>query len=267
MNITDILNTSIGSFTIGALLTAAITLVVCLLVVRAVMKVIARILSRTKLDAKAQALVVRALKAVLYIITAMIVLGDLVDMTSLVALLSVCSLGITLAAEDILGNVAGGLVILSTHPFNVGDYVEADGVAGTVQEISIFHTRLLTPDGLTILVPNRALSSSKITNYTRLGQRRVVVKVTASYDAPTEKVFAACSDAMAGVSKLLSDPAPAVHLSEYGSSSIEYTLFSWCNAADYWDCYFGVTENLRDTFAKHGVEMTYDHLNVHVIEK
>ena len=72
---------------------------------------------------------------------------------------------------------------------------------------------------------------------------------------------------MAGVSKLLADPAPAVHLTEYGSSSIEYTLFSWCNAADYWDCYFGVTENLRAAFAKHGVEMTYDHLNVHVVEK
>lgn len=267
MNISEILSTSIGSFTIGALLTAGITLVVCLLVVRAVMKVISRILSRTKLDSKAQALLVRGLKAVLYIITAMIVLGDLVDMTSLVALLSVCSLGITLAAEDILGNVAGGLVILSTHPFNVGDFVEADGVSGTVQEISVFHTRLLTPDGLTILVPNRALSSTKITNYTRLGQRRVVVKVTASYDAPTEDVFAACNEAMAGVSKLLADPAPAVHLSEYGSSSIEYTLFSWCNAADYWDCYFGVIENLRGAFAKHKVEMTYDHLNIHVVEK
>lgn len=267
MNISEILNLSVGSFTLGALLTAAVTLVACLLVVRTVMKLISRMLSRSRLDAKAQGYIVKGLKALLYVLTAMIVLGDLVDMTSLVALLSVCSLGITLAAEDILGNVAGGLVILSTHPFQLGDYVEADGVGGTVEEISIFHTKLLTPDGQYVLVPNRSLSSTKITNYSRLGRRRMAIKVTASYDAPTEDVIAACGDAMEMTPNLLSDPAPVTRLTGYGSSSIEYTVYCWAATGDYWDCYFALMKNLRDAFAKHGVEMTYDHLNVHVVEK
>lgn len=267
MNISDILNLSVGSFTLGALLTALITLIVCLLVVRTIMKIVGRMLSRTRLDGKAQGYIVKGLKAVLYVLTAMIVLGDLIDMTSLVALLSVCSLGITLAAEDILGNVAGGLVILSTHPFQLSDYVEADGVGGTVEEISIFHTKLLTPDGQYILVPNRSLSSTKITNYSRLGRRRIAIKVTASYDASTKDVIAACADAMAQTPNLLPDPAPVTRLTNYGESSIEYTLFCWTAVGDYWDCYFALMKNIRDAFDKHNVEMTYDHLNVHIVEK
>ena len=188
-------------------------------------------------------------------------------MTSLVALLSVCSLGVTLAMEDILGNMAGGLVILSTHPFHIGDYVEADGVGGTIEEIALNHTKLLTANGQYILVPNRALSSSKITNYSRLGRRRIGIAVTASYDASTKDVFAACAEAMDMTPNLLSDPAPVTRLTGYGESSIEYTLYCWTAVGDYWDSYFALMENIRTAFDKYNVEMTYNHLNVHVIEK
>ena len=269
INISSLLNLSVGNnITLRDLFSAGLILLVCLLVIRALMKLTRRLLANTKLDTRVQKYILSGAKLVLYIITVVIVADSLnINMTSLVALLSVGSLGITLAAEDILGNVAGGIVILSTRPFDLGDFVEGDGVSGTVDEINLNHTKLLTPDGQTVMVPNRSLSTSKITNYTRLGRRRVVVKVTASYDAPTEDVFAACRQAMAAVPQLLADPAPAVHLTNYGASSIEYTLYSWCAAADYWDCYFAVTENLRAAFAAHGVEMTYDHLNVHMVEK
>lgn len=268
MNISDILSTSLGSFTIGEACSALFALLICVLIIRAVMKILSRLFSRTHLDGKVQKYILISIKAVLYIITALIVLGSLnIDMTSLIALLSVCSLGVTLAMEDILGNVAGGLVILSTHPFQTGDYVEADGVGGTVEEISLNHTKLLTPNGQYVLVPNRSLSSSKITNYSRLGRRRIAQKITASYSAPTKDVFAACADAMAMTPNLLADPAPVTRLTGYGSSSIEYTLYCWTAVGDYWDSYFALMENLRTAFEKNGVEMTYDHLNVHVVEK
>ena len=268
MNISEILSTSLGSFTIGEAFSALLTLLVCLLIIRTVMKVVSRLLSRTHLDAKVQKYIVTALKAVLYILTALIILGSLnIDMTSLIALLSVCSLGVTLAMEDILGNMAGGLVILSTHPFHIGDYVEADGVGGTIEEIALNHTKLLTANGQYILVPNRALSSSKITNYSRLGRRRIGIAVTASYDASTKDVFAACAEAMDMTPNLLSDPAPVTRLTGYGESSIEYTLYCWTAVGDYWDSYFALMENIRTAFDKYNVEMTYNHLNVHVIEK
>ena len=268
MNISEILSTSLGGVTLGEVCSAAIALLICLLIIRIIMKVVNRMLDHTKFDERVEKYIAHGIKFVLYIITAIIVIGSLgIDMTSLVALLSVFSLGVTLAAEDILGNVAGGLVILSTHPFHIGDYVEADGVGGTIEEISLNHTKLLTAGGQYILVPNRTLSSSKITNYSRLGRRRIAIPVTASYDAPTQAVLDACMDAMEQTPNLLPDPAPVARLTKYGESSIEYTLYCWADVDRYWDSYFFLMKAIRDAFEKHNVEMTYDHLNVHVIEK
>ena len=187
--------------------------------------------------------------------------------SSITAIASVLTLGLTLATQDIMSNVAGGLIILSTHPFSIGDVIESDGTVGTVRDISLNHTRIETADGQIILLPNRSLSGSKIINYTVLGRRRIVRTVTASYDAPTETVMTACMEAVEATANILPDPAPAVHLTDYGASSIEYTIYCWCTVENYWPAYHSINEKLRDTFAKHNVEMTYDHLNVHILDK
>ena len=226
-----------------------------------------RLLARTKLDERIQKYLLAGVKLILYIVTVLIVAESLnIPMTSLVALLSVGSLGVTLAAEDILGNVAGGLVILSAHPFSIGDYVEVGGVAGTVHEISLNHTKLVTPDGHLVMLPNKELASSQMTNYTVLGRRRVVQRVTASYDAPTETVKAACRRALEQTENLLEDPAPTVYLTAYKESSIEYTVYCWATPENWWGAYLALGEHLRDAFREYGVEMTYNHLNVHIIE-
>ena len=267
-DLTSVLNQSIGKISLGDILTAVVTLLLCLVVIRTALKLTRKLLSRSKLDVRVQKYLTSGIKMVLYVIAAIIVIGcfDVVDTSSLVALLSVASLGITLAAEDILANVAGGLVILSAHPFTIGDYIEVSGTSGTVEEITLNYTKLVTPDGHLVMLPNKSLADSQMTNYTAWGRRRVTQVITASYDAPAEDVKAACWDALANTPKILEDPASAVYLSNYGESSIEYTVFCWCSAADYWDVYFGLGENLRSAFAGHGVEMTYDHLNVHIVE-
>ena len=117
------------------------------------------------------------------------------------------------------------------------------------------------------MLPNKTLADSQMTNYSTLGRRRVVQIVTASYDAPTEVVKDACMKAIMMTDKVLTDPAPAVRLTAYQESSIEYKAFCWSNTDDYWDVYFALGENLRAAFAEYGVEMTYDHLNVHIVEK
>ena len=244
-----------------------LTVVIGLFVIKILHKVVRRLLSNTKLDIRIQKYLLSGLKTVLYVILIIAVLERLgLNSSSLVALLSVAALGLTLAAEDILGNMAGGLVILTARPFIIGDYIEVGGTSGTVEEISLNHTKLMTPDGLLVMLPNKELSSSKVTNYTALGRRRVTQKVTASYDAPTETVKAACRTALARTEKLLDDPSPSVYLSNYGASSIEYTIFCWTDTADYWDVYFSLGEQLRTAFDEAGVEMTYDHLNVHIVE-
>lgn len=263
----SILTQTIGTFSISAILSAALTLLICLVVVRVLLKLTKKLLSGSKLDQRVQKYILSGIRLLLYIVTALIVADCLhINMTSLVALLSVGSLGVTLAAEDILGNVAGGLVILSAHPFSIGDYVEVGGVAGTVHEISLNHTKLVTPDGHLVMLPNKELASSQMTNYTVLGRRRVVQRVTASYDAPTETVKAACRRALEHTENLLEDPAPTVYLTAYKESSIEYTVYCWATPENWWGAYLALGEHLRDAFQKYGVEMTYNHLNVHIIE-
>lgn len=134
-----------------------------------------------------------------------------------------------------------------------------------MREISLTHTKIETPDGQIVLQPNREMSSSKIINFTVLGRRRIVYKVTASYDAPTDEVKHACMDAVLAFPAVLKEPTPTVYLSNYGASSIEYTIRCWTATDAYWDTYFKMYERLRNTFAKHNVEMSYDHLNIHVV--
>ena len=262
-DLTSLFTDTLAKFSFRAVLSAAATLLICLVAVHLLGK---RRLARTELDERIQKYLLAGVKLILYIVTVLIVAESLnIPMTSLVALLSVGSLGVTLAAEDILGNVAGGLVILSAHPFSIGDYVEVGGVAGTVHEISLNHTKLVTPDGHLVMLPNKELASSQMTNYTVLGRRRVWQRGTASYDAPTETVKAACRRALEQTENLLEDPAPTVYLTAYKESSIEYTVY-WATPENWWGAYLALGEHLRDAFREYGVEMTYNHLNVHIIE-
>lgn len=239
------------------------------MVARLLLKLAKRLLDRSKkLTARLRQIILTALKVVFYTLSGIITAEALgLNTSSLTALVSVLTLGVTLAAEDILGNVAGGLVILSSHPFNIGDEIEVAGTSGVVREITLNHTKLETFNGQVIMQPNKELSSSRIVNYTAMGRRRVVRTVTASYDAPTEVVKAACLEAVAATPNVLTEPAPSVYLTDYGSSAIEYSVRCWAETKDYWDVYYALNENLRTAFAAHGVEMTYDHLNVHVLER
>lgn len=265
--LTKLLQTSLGGYSLSHILSALLTLLVCLVAARLLLKLAKRLLHRfQRLNDRLRQIILTALKVVLYLLTGIITAEALgLNTSSLTALVSVLTLGVTLAAEDILGNVAGGLVILSSHPFNIDDEIEVSGTTGTVREITLNHTKLETADGHFIMQPNKELSSSRIVNYTALGRRRVVQRITASYDAPTDTVKAACLEAVAATPGTLEEPAPAVYLADYGSSAIEYSVRCWTKAEDYWTVYFALNENLRTAFAAHGVEMTYDHLNVHVV--
>ena len=268
MDINELLSgIQLGSLTLGDAIGAVITAMVLLLVIKTVMKILKRVLAKTALDTKVQGYLCTGAKLLMYIMAALTVLEKLgIEATSLVALASVFSLGVTLAAEDIIANLAGGLVIISAHPFNLGDVLETNGVIGTVKEIRLYHTRLQTADGLTVLLPNKDLSGSKIINYTTLGRRRVSITISASYDAPTADVKAACWDAINATANIMDDPKPTVTLTNYGSSAIDYTILCWTETPNFLGVKNGINEKLRETFAAHNVERTYDHLNVHVVK-
>ena len=154
-NISQIISRSIGGYSIGSILSALLTFLICLIVVRLVLKLCSRLLSRAnRLNERLQKVILTSLKTLLYLLTIIITAEALgINTSSLTAIMSVLTLGVTLAAEDILGNVAGGLVILFSHPFSLGDEIEVGGTTGTVREISLTHTKIETPDGQIVLQP------------------------------------------------------------------------------------------------------------------
>ena len=258
----------IRDLTPGDVIRVAAMVLVGMLVIRLLMRMADRLLDRSKSLADIKVYIRSALRIFLWFLLALMLAGTLdVDVTSVIAMLSVAGLAVSLALQNTLANLAGGLVLLVAKPFAVGDYVEADGISGTIAAIDLAYTTFVTPDNKEIFVPNSQLSATKIVNYNALGKRRMDLKFTASYDAPTAQVRQALQEALATVPGVLDDPAPAVYLSEYQSSSIEYLIRLWTSSGDYWDVYYTLLEGVRESFSRHGVEMTYDHLNVHIVEK
>ncbi len=258
----------IPDLTLGGLLRVAVIVLVGWLVIRLLMGMADRMLDRSRSVAAIKPYIHTALHAFLWVLLALMLAGTLdVDVTSVIAVLSVAGLAVSMALQNTLSNLAGGLVLLVTKPFGPGDYVEADGVSGTVAAVNMAYTIFHTPDNKEIFVPNSQLSATKIINYNRLGRRRMDLKFTASYDAPTGRVRAAIQEVLSAVPGILDDPAPAVYLSEYQSSSVEYLVRLWTSSDDYWTVYYALIEGVRESFARHGVEMTYNHLNVHIVER
>ncbi|MCI8524739.1 MAG: mechanosensitive ion channel family protein [Oscillospiraceae bacterium] len=256
-----------ASLTLERLAPALLVLAVGLLAAKALIKLFEKLLARSKIDKTIHGFLRAAFKILLYSIVVLMILGALnVDTSSLIAILSVTSLAVSLAVQGALSNVAGGIMILTTHPFHVGDWVELGGTAGTIDAIGMSYTTLVTADQKKIFVPNSDLSASRIVNYTMAGRRRVDLTFTASYDDAVEAVKAALLKA-AVLPQVHADPPPFVAVSRYGDHAIEYVLRVWTAAADYWDVYYGVTENVKICFDEAGITMTYPHLNVHMESK
>ena len=248
----------------ASLIPAVMILIIGIVIIKLVNKIVKTALAKTKLEKAAHSLIVSVVNVALYIVLGLIIATKLgIDVTSIVALASVLTLALSLALQNMVSNVIGGFIILSTTPFHSGDYVEIAGQAGTVTEINMGYTKLKTPDAKLISIPNSAVVAAQIVNYSAEPVRRVEVVVSASYDMNAQDVIGALC-AAGVVDKALSDPAPVAYVTSYGESAINYSLRVWCNNADYWDVFFAVNQNVQKIFAERNITMTYPHLNVHL---
>ena len=248
----------------ASLIPAVLILVIGIVIIKLVNKIVRTALAKTKLEKAANSLIISVVNVALYIILGLIVATKLgIDVTSIVALASVLTLAVSLALQNMLANVIGGFTILSTTPFHSGNYVEIAGQSGTVTEINMTYTKLTTPDGKLISIPNSAVIAAQIVNYSSEPVRRMDIPVSASYDCAVQDVLGALCAAGA-VDKALTDPTPFAAVTSYGDHAINYTLRVWVNNADYWDVYFAVTQNVKKIFDERGIIMTYPHLNVHL---
>ena len=241
-----------------------IILVVGILISRIVMSIVKRTLSKSKLEKAAHGLICSVVRVVLYGLLILICASALgIDVTGVVALASVVTLAVSLALQNSLTNLIGGFTLLYTHPFASGDFVEVAGQSGTVQEIGMAYTKLTTPDNKMVSIPNSSVVAAQIVNYTVTGTRRVDVDVSASYDAPVQKVLAALKEA-ADVPERLEEKDIFVEVMNYGDSAIDYTVRVWSTSDNYWGVKFEIQRRIKEIFDRDGIEMTYPHLNVHI---
>lgn len=254
------------SWTQAAVISAM--LVACVVAIRILVGVADRALARTKMDPGIRTFLRSGLKVILWMVALCALLGYLgVPMTSMVALLSVLGLALSLAIQGILANLAGGIMILTAHPFSAGDFVEAAGVSGTVQEVGLVYTKLYTTDNKVVYVPNGEISGKTITNYNGNDTRRVELKLNLSYNADPERVKAVLARVVGEHPLTLPTPEAVIRVNGYGGSAVEYVVRTWCATADYWDVRFDLLEQAKAALDAAGLEMTYDHLNVHMMEK
>ena len=246
------------------LLGAIIIYIVGRFIIKQLGRLLARILEKRKLEISVQTFLRSLVSILLNLILAFAIVSRLgVETTSFAALLASAGVAIGMALSGNLSNFAGGLIILVFKPFKVGDYIEGQNANGTVREIQIFHTILTTVDNKVIYVPNGALSSNAITNYSKQETRRAEWVFGVEYGEDFEKIKAVLQRIIDADPRILKDPAPMIALGALSASSVDIKVRAWAKTADYWDVYFDMNKIVYDTFNKEGIGFPFPQLTVH----
>lgn len=255
---------SLEGLTLKQVLIAVAMLAASIAIVRVVTMLVGRALKRTKLDESVHRLIKTILRFLLYFVALLVIASYLgVDVTALVALLSVLTLAVSLSVQNTLSNVAGGLMVMGTKPFKKGDYVSIDGMTGVVDEIAMVYTKLHTVDNRSVLIPNSKVSSATVENYSSYPKRRLDLTVSASYDADPERVMQALRSAIECCEPLKGEEI-CVAIEDFGDSAIAYHVHFWVASSRLIEARFELRTRIWEAFRDAGVEMTYPHLNVHV---
>jgi len=187
-----------------------------------------------------------------------------VETTQLAVVVGATGLAIGLALQGSLSNFASGFLMIIFRPFKVGDFIEAAGVKGTVDEIQIFNTIIDTPDNIRAIIPNAQITGGNVLNYTVNGTRRVDLVVGVSYEDDLKKAKQVLEEVLAGDDRVLKDPNPTVAVSELGDSSVNFVVRPWVKSADYWDAYFDITAKVKLALDANSITIPYPQRDVHI---
>ena len=182
-----------------------------------------------------------------------------------VAILGAAGLAVGLALQGSLSNFAAGVLMIIFKPLKVGDFIEAGGVSGTVEEVGIFTTIVKTPDNKKIIVPNSKVTGDNIVNYSANNTRRVDMVAGVSYGDDIDKVKKVLAEIQAEDERILKDPAPMIGLVELGDSSVNFTVRSWVKTEDYWDVFFDIQEKIKKRFDTEGISIPFPQQDIHII--
>lgn len=246
------------------ILMAVVVYIVGRFLISLIQKVLANMLSRRKVEISIQTFLKSMVNILLNVLLIISVVGALgVSTTSFAALLASAGVAIGMALSGNLQNFAGGLIILFFKPYKVGDWIEAQGTSGSVTAIQIMHTIVTTADNKVVYIPNGAMSSGVITNYSRMETRRVDWTVGVDYGEDIDKVKRIVEGLIDADSRILQTPAPVIALQALDASSVNVTIRVWVPNAEYWNVYFEMNKKIYDEFNKQGIDFPFPQLTIH----
>ena len=245
---------------------ALVILAVGLLLIAVVTKAVQKSTTKSrKIDNAAASFVTSVVSLVAYVGLMLVIIGTLGFSTeSIITAFSSVMLAIALGLQNTLASLANGILLIFTKPFQAGDYVDIGGTSGTVKEIKLFSVKIVTPDNLTIVIPNNTVFGSTIINYSKMPLRRIDIVLPVSYDVDVAKLKELVNGLIAKDTRIAKDPAPFFRLTEYGESSLNFTLRAWTNTSIYWDVRFDLMEGILEALRENGVEIPFNQLDVHV---
>ncbi|MFQ5771436.1 MAG: mechanosensitive ion channel family protein [bacterium] len=264
LNITDKTLQLLMQYGAGILM-ALVTLIVGLWIIKAIVKTLNRVMTRSKVDVSLQKFLgnfAGVLLKVLLIVSVAQMVG--IETTSFIAILGAAGLAVGLALQGSLANFAGGVLILLFKPYKVGDFIDAQGVTGTVNQIQVFNTILKTPDNKTIIVPNGTISNGIITNFATEPKRRIDMTFGIGYNDDINKARDVLNRLIESDERIEKDPAPLVAVSELADSSVNFVVRVWCNAPDYWGIYFDMQEKVKLAFDEYQISIPFPQRDIHV---
>ncbi len=229
-------------------------------IIKKIMRLASKAMSSASYDESLQKFLKNLVGWILKVLLIIAILGNLgVETTSFAAILAAAGLAIGMALQGSLANFAGGVLLMIFKPFKIGDLIEAQGELGSVKEIEIFTTKLVTPQNKLVIIPNGALSNGNITNYSEEGILTIFHTIGVSYDADIKQAKKVLLDVLKSQDKVLSDPAPMVEVSGLGESSVDFAVRPSVKTADYWAVYFATLELSKEALDAAGIEIPYPH--------
>ena len=251
----------------GLAIVRTVAFLVLGLVIVKIVRIIAQSTAyKSKLDNAASTFVVSLVTVILYIALAIVVVSSLGFSTAgIIAAFSAVALAVALALKDSLGSLANGVILIFSKPFKKGDFIAVDGMEGTVQDIRLFNTKILTPNNEEIIIPNSEVLGNKLVNYTTMPLRRVLIAFPVPYDSDIDAVREIILGCATAHPLAVASPAPAVVLDAYDSSAVRLSVRVWTLNENYWTVTNELKEILFNTLRDKGIEIPFDRLDVQLI--
>ena len=261
----ELTDTALWRVIIQPIINATITALIGLIIIKVVMKILARVLTHSRLDSTMHPFLLTVTHIGLYVLLVLIVLPKLgINIAPILTALGAVGLAVSLAVKDSLSNLMGGALILISHPFGAGDFVEIGSLSGTVTQVGPIYTFLNTVDNKRICIPNGQVSTSQVVNYSAEPLRRLDITFSIGYENDFEQAKGIIRQLVEAHPKALEDPAPVIRMSQHGANSIDLVCRVWVDNSEYWNLKFDLLEQVKVAFDREGINIPYPQMDVHL---